>query len=306
MDIDAIATPGLERETVRRLSRRSNARGLLQLGAHLTLLAGTGLLVWASFGHWWLPAALILHGIVLSFLFCALHESIHGTAFASPRVNEAVAWVCGAILMLPPWYFRYFHFAHHRYTQDPARDPELATAPPANRASWAWRLTGLPYWGDRLRVTLRHTLAGRAPESFVPAGRTSLVAREARVLWCCYGLVAAGSLYLRLDAALYYWVLPALLGQPFLRAFLMAEHTGCPLVADMLANTRTTRSNAVVRLIAWRMPYHAEHHSYPSVPFHALGALHALIGTRVRVQAPGYLAVHRGLLRAWRAGAARR
>jgi fatty acid desaturase len=305
MDIDAIATPGLERETVRRLSRRSNTRGLLQLGFHLTLLAATGALISVSRGQWWLTAALLLHGIVLSFLFCALHESIHGTAFASARLNEGVAWVCGALLMLPPRYFRYFHFAHHRYTQQPARDPELTTAPPASLASWAWRLTGLPYWRDRLEVTLRHALTGRVTEPFVPAGKAGLVVREARVLWSCYGLIAAGSLSLQLDAALYYWVLPALLGQPVLRAFLMAEHTGCPLVADMLANTRSTRSNAAVRLIAWRMPYHAEHHCCPSVPFHALGALHALLGARVRVRSPGYLAVHRGLLRAWRAAAPR-
>jgi fatty acid desaturase len=154
-------------------------------------------------------------------------------------------------------------------------------------------------------VTLGHALSGSTPESFVPAGKARLIVREARVLWACYALVAAGSLYLRLDAAVLYWLLPALLGQPLLRAFLLAEHTGCPLVADMLANTRTTHSNAAVRLLAWRMPYHAEHHCYPSVPFHALGRLHALIGARVQVRASGYLAVHRGLLRAFGAAAAR-
>jgi fatty acid desaturase len=305
MDIDAIATPGLERETVRRLSRRSDARGLLQLGVHVALLSATGFLVWASRGHWWLAAALVLHGIVLSFLFCALHESIHGTAFASPWLNEGVAWVCGTLLVLPPRYFRHFHFAHHRYTQDLSRDPELATSPPASMASWAWRLSGLPYWGDRLKVTLRHALTGRVNEPFVSQAKAPLIVREARVLWACYLLVAGASLYFRSGAALVYWLLPALLGQPFLRAFLMAEHTGCPFDADMLANTRTTRSNAAVRLIAWRMPYHAEHHCVPSVPFHALGALHALIGERVQVRATGYVAVHRSLLRAWRAAAAR-
>ena len=305
MDIDAIATPGLARETVSHLSRRSDRRGLAQLGAHVALLLVGGLVLFASRGSWWLAPALLLDGIVLSFLFCALHESIHGTAFASAWLNEGVAWACGALLMLPPRYFRYFHFAHHRYTQDPERDPELATPPPTAAASWAWRLSGLPYWLDRLGVTLRHALSGRAPEPFVPAGKARLIVREARVLWACYLLLAAGSLYLRSDAALIYWLLPSLLGQPFLRAFLLAEHTGCPLSADMYANTRTTRSNAAVRLIAWRMPYHAEHHCYPSVPFHALGALHALIGARVQVRASGYVAVHRSLLRRLRAAAAR-
>src|SRR5215471_6749084 len=106
MDIDALAGDGLARDTLRRLSRRSDTRGSLQLGLHVGLLCATGLIVWASRGHPWLVGALLLHGIVLCFLFCALHESIHRTAFASRVVNEAVAWVCGALLILPPNYFR--------------------------------------------------------------------------------------------------------------------------------------------------------------------------------------------------------
>ncbi len=303
MDIDAIATPGLERDAVRRLSRRSDALGLRQLAWHAALLLATGLLIRVSRGHLYLLPALILHGIVLSFLFCALHESIHGTAFASRWLNAGVAWICGALLLLPPAYFRCFHFAHHRYTQDPERDPELAVPPPASVASWTWRVSGLPYWGDRLAVTARHAFLGRVTEPFVPAEQRPLIVREARVLWAGYIAVAATSWYLRDAAVLLYWVLPALLGQPFLRLFLLAEHAGCPLSPDMLANTRTTRSNAAVRLIAWRMPYHAEHHCYPSVPFHALGRLNSLLGGRTQVTAPGYVAVHGSLLRGYRAAA---
>jgi len=297
MDIDVMAPGCLDRETLRRLSRRSDARGLRQLGLHLGALLGTGALVWSSRGHAWLVPALILHGIVLSFLFCALHESIHGTAFASPSANAAVAWVCGALLMLPPQYFRLFHFAHHRYTQDLARDPELAVAPPATVAAYLWRVSGVPYWLDRVTVTLRHALTGKATEAFVPPEKSSLIVHEARLLWACYLGVLAVSLYLRRSDALIYWLIPAILGQPFLRLFLLAEHTGCPFNDDMLANTRTTRSNALVRLLAWRMPYHAEHHCFPAVPFHALPKLSARIGRRVQVKAPGYLAFHRELLR---------
>jgi fatty acid desaturase len=297
MDIDAIATRGLDRATVRELSSRSDVRGALQLAVHLGALCCTGLMVAASRGQPWLPAALVLHGIVLSFLFCPLHETIHRTAFASRRINDAVAWVCGALLMLPPEYFRCFHFAHHRFTQQPGRDPELALSPPATVAAWAWRVSGLPYWADRLRVTLRHALTGRATEPFIPAGKAAAVVREARVLWLLYLGVALASLWLRRDAAFVYWVLPALLGQPFLRLFLLAEHTGCPYVDDMLANTRTTLTNRAILILAWRMPYHAEHHYCPSVPFHALPRLHALVGARVVVTARGYLRLHLGPLR---------
>jgi fatty acid desaturase len=297
MDIDALPTALLPRETIRALSRRSDARGALQLGTHLALLVATGELVWASRGHAWLPAALLPHGIVLAFLFCALHECIHRTAFATRALNDAVAWLCGALLVLPPEYFRLFHFAHHRFTQNRARDPELTVPAPATPAAYWWRVSGLTYWRERLQTTLRHALTGHVTESFVPAARAAEVVREARTLWACYLGVAALSLYLQRADVLIYWIIPALLGQPFLRLFLLAEHTGCAFDDDMLANTRTTYTNAAVLLLTWRMPYHAEHHSFPSVPFHALASVNALLLATGRVTSPGYVAWHRSLLR---------
>lgn len=297
MDIDALPVVRLERETVRRLSQRSNGRGALQLGTHLALLTASGWLVWASRAHAWLAAALLLHGTLLCFLFCALHECIHRTAFASRPLNDGIAWVCGALLMLPAGYFRLFHFAHHRFTQNRARDPELAVPPPATLRGYWWRVSGLPYWRERVQTTLRHALTGRVPEAFVPPERAAEVVREARMLWACYLTIAAVSWYLQRADALLYWVVPALLGQPFLRLFLLAEHTGCAFDEDMLSNTRTTYTNAAVLLLTWRMPYHAEHHSFPSVPFHALARVNALLPTTRRVTAPGYLALHRQLLR---------
>ena len=297
MDIDALPLALLPRETIRALSQRSDARGALQLGIHLALLSATGLLVWASRGHAWLGPALLLHGIVLCFLFCALHECIHRTAFRSRPLNDAIAWLCGALLVLPPAYFRLFHFAHHRYTQNPARDPELAQPAPASLCAYWWRVSGLPYWRERLQTSLRHALTGRVGEPFVPAAGAAGIVREARILWACYLAIAASSIYLHSAAVLLYWIVPALLGQPFLRLFLIAEHSGCAFDEDMLANTRTTYTNGAVRLLTWCMSHHAEHHSFPSVPFHALRKVDALLTAQRRVTSPGYLALHRALLR---------
>jgi fatty acid desaturase len=93
-----------------------------------------------------------------------------------------------------------------------------------------------------------------------------------------------------------YWAAPVLIGQPLLRLYLLAEHMGCPLVSDMLRNTRTTLSNAAVRRLAWNMPYHAEHHAFPAVPFHALPAVHRILRDDLVVVAPGYIAVQREIL----------
>ncbi len=297
MDIDAVPITRLGREAIRELSRRSDARGAVQLAGHITVLALTTVLVWASRGQAWLAAALLAQGAVLSFLFCALHECSHRTAFASRVLNDAVASLCGALLLLPPEYFRLFHYAHHRFTQDPARDPELAVARPASPGAYWWHISGIPYWRERLQTTLHHALTGRVREAFVPAARAPAVVREARILWFCYLAAGVGSIYLQSTAVLLYWIAPALLGQPFLRLFLLAEHCGCALDADMLTNTRTTYTNAAVRWLSWRMPYHAEHHSFPSVPFHALATLNASLPARGRVTSPGYVSLHRALLR---------
>src|SRR5208337_3393654 len=267
----------LDRITLRHLSRRSDGRGSLQLALHCALLSMTGWLVYAARGTGWLLPAIVVHGVVLNFLFCALHETIHRTAFMSRGLNDAVALICGALLLLPPEYFRLFHIAHHRFTQDPARDPELAQPAPRNLASYLWRITGLPNWHKRLAVTLGHALTGRVTEPFVPALKRPMIVREARLLWCAYTAIFVISLLLRRADALIYWVLPVMAGQPILRLFLLAEHADCPLTDDMYANTRTTYTNRAMRLLAWQMPFHVEHHAFPAVPFHALSRLNALV-----------------------------
>jgi fatty acid desaturase len=45
------------------------------------------------------------------------------------------------------------------------------------------------------------------------------------------------------------------------------------------------------------MPYHAEHHAFPSVPFHALPSLHRELRADIKVIAPGYIAVNREIFR---------
>ena len=95
-----------------------------------------------------------------------------------------------------------------------------------------------------------------------------------------------------------YWLLPVALGQPLLRAILLAEHTGCSEDDNPLTNTRTTHTWFLVRFLMWEMPYHAEHHRYPALPFFALAPAHDALGPRLaHVARRGYLGVHADLLR---------
>ena len=296
-----VATELIGRAELKRLSERRDAPGLLQLGGHIALLMVTAVLVHRSFGTAWLWPAMFAHGVALIFLFAPLHETIHRTAFHSRVLNDAVAFVIGILLVLPREYFRAFHFAHHRFTQE-ATDPELATPKPATIAQFLWLVSGVPYWIAGFRGLVLHA-AGILREPIYATDRVRRsVILEARWVLALYALALIGSIAAGSALLLYYWVIPVLLGQPVLRLYLLAEHSGCPRSRDMLENSRTTYTNALVRFLAWNMPFHAEHHAWPSIPFHALPQANALIRAKLRTTAPGYAAALIGIWRTMRAG----
>jgi fatty acid desaturase len=270
----------------------SDRSGLLHLAGHVGLLIVTATLVALSRSSILLLPALVLHGVVLTFLFAPLHESVHRTAFRSRRLNDAVAWMAGLILVLPPNWFRAFHFAHHRFTQIEGHDPELEAKRVETWPDYLVHLSGWRYWRAAVALLLKNAF-GDPAASFIAPGLEPRLKREARIVLAVYALVAVLSVAFRNDAVLFYWVLPALLGQPFLRAYLLAEHTGLPLVEDFWENTRTTLTGAPVRFLAWNMPFHAEHHAHPGVPFHGLPELHARERAKLHAVSPGYVAFHR-------------
>ena len=279
------------------LKQAQNGPGLLRLAGHAGLLVLTGAaILWAPNWPLWCMAAL-LHGVLLIFLFTLEHESIHGTAFRTEALNRTIAAVAGFLVFVPALWFRYFHFAHHRHTQDLERDPELASPKPGNPLSYGIYLTGLPYWKAEI-LGIVDTARGKVGD-YVPAGAAEKVVREARIHLALYAAIGATSVGFGWTWPLALWVVPALLGQPFLRAYLLAEHGACPLVADMLANTRTTFTNGTVRFIAWNMPYHTAHHVLPVVPFHRLPELTRMLEQRLLSTAGGYIEAHRQIRRSW-------
>lgn len=278
------------------LVERSDRKGLVRLALHILAIAGAGAVYAGAFDTVWMLPAAWLYGTTLVFLFAPLHETVHYTAFRSRWVNRVVSSGCGWLLLLPSRYFRAFHLEHHRYTQDPERDPELAVTPPGTWRAYLWHVSGGPYWISQIRTMLTHA-AGRVTEPYIGPSERAGVVREARLHLASYLAVGVASVVAGSAAVLWIWLLPAVLGQPMLRLYLLAEHTGCPMVPDMLANSRTVHTNAVVRFLAWNMPYHAEHHAYAAIPFHALPRAHAVLAPYIREQPKGYASVHRALMR---------
>lgn len=271
------------------LTAKSDWPGLPLLTLHLGSILILGTLIAIKAPFW--PLLMIPQGILIVFLFTLLHETIHQTAFRTAWLNEATARVASFMLALPADWFRYFHFAHHRFTQDPEKDPELAFAKPATPWEYVRHVSGLPVWWGHLK-TLAINATGHCRDSFVPPKGHGKVRREARVMIALYAGIIALSVTFESAVLLFAWILPALVGQPFLRLYLLAEHGRCPYVANMLENSRTTLTNFLVRKLAWNMPYHAEHHANPGVPFHQLPAFHRLVENDLKQVEKGYVRFH--------------
>ena len=275
----------LSKERRKNLTQRLDRPALAHLALHGGLIFVFGLAIYLGLPGWQL--LLIPQGILIVFLFTLLHESVHQTLFRTPWLNGVAARVSGFLLFLPSTWFKYFHLAHHRFTQIPGKDPELAIEKPKTRLGFVKYISGIPTWFGHFK-TLLHNATGDCSADFLPKKADPSIVSESRLLILSYTLMFSGALLFGSTALFWIWILPVFLGQPFLRLFLLAEHGLCPTVANVSDNTRTTFTNQIVRFIAWNMSYHTEHHTYPSVPFHKLPELHKIMQPELIHIEPSY------------------
>ena len=135
---------------VRALSVRSNLRGAGRTALHLGALALAGVGV-AQAGPWMLLPAMLALGVVQAALFAPIHETMHLTVFRNRRANAVLGWLAACPSGLNWHFYTAFHLAHHRFTQDPERDPELAPPPPGDLDGYVLRVLGVNYWRARAR-----------------------------------------------------------------------------------------------------------------------------------------------------------
>jgi fatty acid desaturase len=142
-------------------AQRSDSEGVQQAAFHFGLAAALAWLVVRAGPEWtWARVALMVAlAFVESFFFMPLHECVHQSAFRSRWLNDAVALLCGLLTMRPPNHYRLYHYCHHRFTGDKARDPELQNTPIdpdlKTLSGYLLYLSGLPFWYDRTTTLAR-------------------------------------------------------------------------------------------------------------------------------------------------------
>ena len=289
----------IPRDRLRELMVRSDRHAWCYLALHMACLLASGGLVYLSMDTWLLIPAMGLLGILIVHLFSPQHEFAHRTAFRTRWLNDLFGWLFGLIIMLPNVYFRWEHTAHHSYTQNEKRDPQLI-ALPKNLAEYLFYLSSIPYWWGFLTSFSRHVLGTFSIQErrFIPRTEKSKVVLEARAMLAIYASIGLFVVFTNRTEPLYFWFFPRMLAEPWMRFVRMTEHVGRAVNdVDLLKNTRTTVAGRLARFIAWNMPFHAEHHVSPAVPFHALPAFHEQIRKNHADISIGYLDAHRAILR---------
>ncbi len=285
--------------TLRTLCAPSDRAGTVQVASHLGAIAATGCLLYATWGSFWAVPVFVVHGVLINFLYAGQHELSHWTVFRTRWPNEFFGRLFGFVLLFPRTFDQLQHIAHHRHTQDWDRDGELARERYDFRSYMLW-LLGPTYWSTRIQRILRFA-AGRVTEPYIPAARRAELVLEARWHLAGYAAIAAISVAAGSWAAVTYWLAPMLLTKAAHQLQNTIEHLGLAHDSNILENTRSTRTNRVMRWLCWNMQYHTAHHAFPGVPFHRLPALHDRLFTARGMQPPsmGYLQFQRAVLRAF-------
>lgn len=299
MEAEFTAEGRVPRERLRALGAKRDGPGAARFAVQGLLLVITSTALVLAPAGWPLVVAMTAAGLVQYTFFGPLHECCHGTPFASRRLHAVVSWTASFVQFFGPSLMRSFHFAHHRHTHELAKDPELGGM--AFMARWPrglmWLVTvsGLPILMARTGWLLLTTV--NPPWSvwtktlpFVqPADRAAIV-RDSRVLFLLHAaLIAAGVWWW---PPLLRWYGAAWVGHAFLSVHITCEHRGLPEGGDVLDRTRSFGGNRLLDWFLWNMPYHAEHHAYPAVPFHALPALHAELDGQLPHDGGSVLGLH--------------
>jgi fatty acid desaturase len=190
--------------------------------------------------------------------FTPLHDASHQALARSRWVNEVVGRLAAIPLLFGVFgAFRYLHLEHHKFTNEPERDPDhwVALGP-----SWLlplrWMTIEYPY----ITMYRRRLRPAKRIERFeLRTALPLLVAVIAVASYMGYG-----------RAVLFGWYLPAKVA-----AFLLAYAFDYLPHRPHLVPARVDRFRAtIVQSDPWRTPlllyqnYHLIHHLYPAIPFY--------------------------------------
>ncbi|HET6450527.1 MAG TPA: fatty acid desaturase [Spirochaetia bacterium] len=284
----------VDRETLKRFTRKSDARGWLQAGSFLLIYLCTGgLALFFFLQKWWgaMIAACYVHAMFQQMIgmSAAVHELSHGTPFKTRALNEIFYHLFCFLTWNNPVHFRASHVYHHQFTVYRGRDKEVVKEPVRSLMNWrhylSWLTFDYEWFWTLVKTTVLHAFGNEEADFFAwdplfPPGdpRRAAMCRWARImLFGSVILVTAFSL-------LHLWVLIFLVTLGGFFVTILGRLTGAIQHQGLAENTpdwrlvaHTVEVGPVLRYLYWNMNYHIDHHMYAAVPFYQLPKFHEVL-----------------------------
>lgn len=296
----------VDKKIMSELMKKSDWKGIEQLGKHLLLCLITGALAYYSWYHWhWVATVLliILHGTFYNFLgpSAAIHELSHKTTFKTAALNDFALRLCSFIGQWNHVHYRSSHVKHHQLTLYEGLDLEIVLPLKLDRLAWFWGFTmNIPGFFRLLGMHLRWSfgkLSGDWENRIFPENNPALrrdFFNWSRFILISHGLLLAAFIYFQLWPLIFLVTFGPYIGSWLAILVGFPQHAGLQSsVPDFRLCCRTYTMHAFPAFLYWQMNYHIEHHMYPSVPQHNLKKLHEVLK-------PNLPPCHHGLLPTWK------
>ncbi len=283
----------------------ASARGYMGEAAWPTVILGLGLagcyfavVAMALSGSWSLWIAVPLVALITYMSYTVLHESVHGSICGNVSslrwLNRAMGFLAAWITMIPLTAHRYEHVAHHRYANDPDRDPDYHMANMFQ--SWSGPVRAVwQAWSSQFTHYLRDRWSDAPPREKVVLCIEVAVAVLPRLAVILAGFWVEGLALFVLG-----WMMGAFVLM-FLFAYIVHrpyDRTGRYVDSATLLPPQVPALAALCDGLWLFQNYHSIHHLFPRVPFYRYRALYRDIESVLEAKrTPVYAITLRGLER---------
>ena len=233
---------------------------LLLVAAFVIFGLSTYAYVTGSLSLFW---AIALNTIASYMSFTPAHDASHSAVASNRQLNDWVGRIATVLQSPAPIFrsFRYIHMQHHKFTNDPARDPDIhVTSGPRWLLPFKWATLDLGY----LHFYLRPSVFMKRPKS------------ERRELVLAFLFGAVVFTFVILAGWLKYYLLLFIIPTRFTAIILALSFDFLPHYPHQAQNRNQAfqaTSNRVgfewlLTPILLYQNYHLVHHIYPTVPFY--------------------------------------
>ena len=117
VDLQSWYKPDVDKKILKELSKRSDFKGLLDIGLFIMALIASGYLCIITWGTWWSLLSLFLYG---NIFYCKVisiqHETNHETYFKTRGLNKVVYHITSLLGGFEAVRWKWSHFHHHTHT----------------------------------------------------------------------------------------------------------------------------------------------------------------------------------------------